>query len=60
MFPEPDTSVVVEYSCRGRRVQKFFTCMYQARQFYVAKFKAGKSPKVLKPEAQSGTSSQHR
>ena len=41
-------SVVVEYDCRGKRVEKLFECPYEARRFYAAKLKDGKNPRVKK------------
>lgn len=44
----PKSTFHVEYDSRGQRVSKQFTCPYQARSFYLAKFKTGKNPKVTK------------
>jgi len=41
-------SVIVEYDCRGNRVEKRFEDPYAARRFYASKLKAGKNPKVKK------------
>ena len=37
----------VEYDFRGRRVRKAFTDIYEARQFYLAKNREGRNPKVV-------------
>ena len=42
--------VFVEYDCLGSRKQKRFDCVYKARRFYAAKYKAGKNPKITKAE----------
>lgn len=42
--PVPTT---VEYDCRGHRTTKTLPDAYKARQFYTAKAKAGKNPKVV-------------
>jgi hypothetical protein len=42
--------VTVEYDCRGQRKAKTFDCAYEARRFYIAKFKQEKNPKVIKGE----------
>jgi len=39
-------SVIVEYDCRGRRKEKKFDNVYEARRFYVQKLRQGKNPKV--------------
>ena len=45
--PEP---IAIEYTCRGKRVQRTFTDHYEARRFYAVKDKAGRNPKVKKVE----------
>jgi len=52
-------AVVVEYDCHAHRVAKHFTNAYQARRFYVAKFNAGRSPRVRSPESFSENFSKH-
>lgn len=39
--------VVIEYDCWGRRKPRRFEEAYKARQFYAAKDRQGKRPKVL-------------
>ena len=39
--------VTLEYDCRGKRVTKTLPNAYAARQFYAAKFRAGKHPAVV-------------
>jgi hypothetical protein len=43
--------VKVEYDGRKGRQSKHFTDAYEARRFYVAKFKLGKKPQVKKADA---------
>lgn len=45
--PRNLSSVVVEYEKNGKRVTKTFADMNRAKSFYVAKDKAGKSPKIV-------------
>lgn len=45
-FRDKETNITVSYEKRGRREYKHFTDAYAARRFYVAKFKAGRAPKV--------------
>lgn len=40
----------IEYDRRGQRVRKAFADYYAGRRFYIAKWNAGKNPKVKKPE----------
>ena len=42
----PKMIIEVEYDCRGKRASKSFTKLYEARSFYVMKFKAGRNPKI--------------
>ena len=42
----PKVEVTVFYDKRGERVGKTFTSEYEARSFYVAKFKEGKNPSL--------------
>ena len=42
--PEAPSEVTVEYDSRGRRESKTFDDPNEARQFYGAKFRAGKRP----------------
>lgn len=42
----PSINITVSYEKRGRREYKHFTDAYAARRFYVAKFKAGRAPRV--------------
>ena len=42
--------VGVEYDCHGQRVVKVFDKPHEARQFWIAKLKAGKNPQVKKVE----------
>jgi hypothetical protein len=53
MFPArtPVPAVIVEYDSRGKRVRKLFADPYEARRFYVAKDKAGRRPKVVRPKS---------
>lgn len=46
----PAPQVRVEYDSRCKRASKTFDDPYAARRFYVAKLKAGKNPRVLKPQ----------
>jgi hypothetical protein len=43
--------VTVEYDSRGKRVRKTLPDSWTARQFYAAKFKAGRSPAVVYKQA---------
>lgn len=43
----PQQPVTVAYDCRGTRTTKTFTDAYEARRFYVSKYRAGKNPKVV-------------
>lgn len=43
-----DQTTSVEYTSRGKRVVQTFSCMFAARRFYSAKFKAGAEPHVVK------------
>ncbi len=45
--PEAPSEVTVEYDSRGRRESKTFDDPNKARQFYGAKFRAGKRPRVV-------------
>jgi DNA invertase Pin-like site-specific DNA recombinase len=45
--PEP---VTVEYNVNGGRARKTFEDSYEARRFYCAKDKAGKSPRVVRED----------
>lgn len=49
MFPmnRKTPPVTVEYDTRGKRTTRTFTDAYAARQFYCAKAKAGKRPRVV-------------
>lgn len=40
-------SVTVEYTVRGVRVTKTFSSSFTARRFYLAKEKAGASPRIV-------------
>lgn len=42
----PKPRVAVEYTSRGRRVEKVFDDAFEARRFYCAKSKAGACPAV--------------
>lgn len=46
-----NSPVVIEYDCRAKRVRKELPNAFKARQFYVAKFKEGKRPKIVRAEA---------
>lgn len=45
--PAPSAPVTVEYDGRGGRQCKTFDDAHEARQFYAAKFKASKRPRVV-------------
>lgn len=38
--------VTIEFDSRGRRVRKTLPNAFKARQFYAAKYRAGKNPSV--------------
>ena len=40
-------AVTVEYDSRGKRVQRTLPTAYAARQFYAAKHRAGRNPRVV-------------
>jgi hypothetical protein len=42
-----NSPVTIEYDSRNRRVRKTLPDTWKARQFYAAKFKAGKKPAVV-------------
>jgi len=44
----PNVAVNVEYDCYGKRVSKSFTKLYEAKRFYIMKFKADRNPKIQK------------
>lgn len=44
----PPKVLVVEYDSREERKRKTFTDVFKARAFWLAKDKAGKSPKYVK------------
>lgn len=44
--PRPVEPIAIEYDYRRKRARKVFTDHYAARRFYVAKYKAGKRPRV--------------
>ncbi len=50
MFPvnRQPIAVYVEYTAHGKRVSKLFPNAAKAKSFYVAKDKAGASPKVIR------------
>jgi hypothetical protein len=50
MFPmQGDVGpIAIEYDAHGRRVQKTFDDMFEARRFFMAKDRAGKNPKVVR------------
>lgn len=39
----------IEYDRRGQRARKDFDDYYVGRRFYIAKWNAGRNPKVMKP-----------
>lgn len=41
-------AVAIEYDAYGHRRRKVFAKAYEGRSFYVAKYTAGKNPKVCK------------
>lgn len=40
---------LIEYDRRGQRVRKEFDDYYVGRRFYIAKWNAGRNPKVVNP-----------
>lgn len=51
MFPMDrkilNAPVTIEYDARGKRVTKTLPNSYAARQFYAAKYRAGRNPAVV-------------
>jgi hypothetical protein len=43
--------IAVEYDRNGRRVRKTFDDVFAAKAFYVAKFRLGKNPRVVRADA---------
>ena len=44
----PKPAVRVEYDKNGKRASRMFKDAYEARRFYVTKFKLGRNPAVKK------------